>query len=110
MIKGITVKLFERKKTGIDEFNHAIYEESPVTVSNILVSPASSQEIIDTINLTGRKAVYSIAIPKGDKHTWDGCRVDFFGSSWRVVGFPQEGIPELVPLAWNQKWMVERYE
>ena len=84
MIKGITVTLFERKKAWMDEFNHAIYEESPVIVKNVLVSPASSQEIIDTINLTGRKAVYSIAIPKGDKHTWDGCRVDFFGSSWRT--------------------------
>ena len=43
-------------------------------------------------------------------HTWQDCRVDFFGQSWRVIGLPQQGIDENIPGAWNQKWMVERYE
>lgn len=110
MIKGITVTLYEKAETGQDPFGHPIYDETPVEVENVLVAPASTTEILDTINLIGKKAVYNIAIPKGDTHTWLDNRVDFFGESWRVIGFPQRGIEDNIPLDWNEKWMVERYE
>lgn len=110
MIKGIPVKLYERTLSGTDEFDHPVYTETPVIVENVLVAPASTQEILDTLNLTGKKAVYNIAIPKGDSHTWKDCRVDFFGQPWRAIGLPQQGIDENIPGSWNQKWMVERYE
>ena len=110
MIKGMPVKLYERELSGTDEFDHPVYTETTVIVENVLVAPASTTEILDTLNLTGKKAVYNIAIPKGDSHTWQDCRVDFFGQSWRVIGLPQQGIDENIPGAWNQKWMVERYE
>lgn len=110
MIKGIPVILYEKTEAGKDEFDHLVYKEAPVIVKNVLVAPASITEILDAMNLTGKKAVYNIAIPKGDRHTWQDCRVDFFGQSWRVIGFPQQGIEENIPLDWNQKWMVERYE
>ena len=110
MIKGMPVKLYERVLSGTDEFDHPVYTETPVIVENVLVAPASTTEILDTLNLTGKKAVYNIAIPKGDSHTWQDCRVDFFGQSWRVIGLQQQGIDENIPGAWNQKWMVERYE
>lgn len=110
MIKGMPVKLYERVLSGTDEFDHPVYTETPVIVENVLVAPASTTEILDTLNLTGKKVVYNIAIPKGDSHTWQDCRVDFFGQSWRVIGLPQQGIDENIPGSWNQKWMVERYE
>lgn len=110
MIKGITVTLYERELVGEDGFKNPIYDEHPVQVDNVLVYPASNTEILNTLNLTGRKAVYNLAVPKEDQHTWENNRVDFFGSSWRVIGFPQRGIGENIPLEWNDKWMVERYE
>lgn len=110
MIKGMPVKLHERILSGTDEFDHPVHTETPVIVENVLVAPASTTEILDTLNLTGKKVVYNIAIPKGDSHTWQDCRVDFFGQSWRVIGLPQQGIDENIPGSWNQKWMVERYE
>lgn len=109
MIKGITVTLYEKKKTGEDPFGNPTYEEYPVEVENVLVAPASTSEVLDTLNLTGRRAVYNIAIPKGDDHIWDGNRVEFFGVMWKVISFPQHGIEENIPLEWNDKWMVERY-
>lgn len=109
MIKGISVTLYEKKRVGIDKFNHPIYEETAFIIENVLVSPASTTEVLDTYNLTGKKAVYNIAIPKGDNHNWQDNRVEFFGDSWRVIGFPQEGIEENIPLEWNKKWMVEKY-
>lgn len=68
-----------------------------------------ASEILDTLNLTGKKAVYTIAIPKGDEHVWEDNKVEFFGETWKVIGLPQQGIEHNIPLEWNQKWMVERY-
>ena len=109
MIKGISVRLFERNKIGEDEFHHPIYEENPVDVENVLVAPSSTTEIVDSLNIFGTKAVYTIAIPKGDKHCWKDNRLDFLGESWIVIGFPQKGIEENIPLSWNEKWMVAKY-
>lgn len=111
-MKGITVTLYERMQSDSDAFNRPEYTEIPVEVSNVLVAPATEagQELLDVLNLTGRKAVYTLAIPKGDTHSWEGCRVDFFGERWRVIGLPTEGIEDLIPLAWNRKVQVERIE
>ncbi len=102
--------LYERNKTGEDDFGNPIYQEIPTVVENVLVAPASISEIIEIQNLTGKKAVYNLAIPKGDTNNWEDCKVEFFGKMWHVIGFPQEGIEKNIPLLWNQKWMVERYE
>lgn len=110
IIRGIDVVLYEQTKSGTDAFNKEEYTETPVTVSNVLVAPATNQEILDTINLYGKKAVYTMAIPKGDTHEWEDRRVSFFGQSWHVFGIPQEGIECDIPLDWNKKVTVERYE
>lgn len=109
MIKGITVTLYEKEKINEDPFGKPIYKETPTKVENVLVAPTNTQEVLDALNLTGKKAVYTIAIPKGDKHTWKDNKVEFFGEIWKVIGFPQQGIEQNIPLEWNQKWMVERY-
>lgn len=106
-IKGITVLLLDRTQTGTDDFNRPVYEETEVPVSNVLVAPVSDKEIIETLELTGRKAVYQLAIPKGDTNRWEGQRVSFFGETWRVIGKPVKGIEELMPLPWNMKVKVE---
>jgi len=51
-----------------------------------------------------------LAIPKGDTNDWENQEVRFFGERWRVIGMPLQGIDELIPLDWNKKVMVERYE
>ena len=49
MIKGIPVTLYEKTVIGKDEFDHPIYQETPVTVENVLVAPVSTTEILDTL-------------------------------------------------------------
>lgn len=110
MFKTITVTLYDRRETGRDAFGASVCEEVPVEVPGVLAAPSSTQDIVDTVNLTGRKAAYTLGIPKGDANDWENRRVDFFGKSWRTIGIPQEGIEENIPLAWNRKVMVERYE
>lgn len=108
-IEGITIQLAVKTETGRDSFNAPVYEEEWVDVDNVLVAPTSSQDALDILNLTGKKAVYTLGIPKGDDHIWEDCKVRFFGEVWSSIGFPQEGIEKLIPLKWNKKVMVERY-
>lgn len=110
MFKTITVTLYEKTPNGVDAFNKQRYIETPVEVSNVLCAPASSQEILDGINLYGKKATYTLAIPKGDTHEWEDCKVSIKGDDYHVFGIPLEGIDENIPLAWNKKVTVERYE
>lgn len=109
-IKGITVTLYEKTQTGVDGFGDPVCTETPVTVDNVLVSPSSDTEILATNNLYGKKAVYTLGIPKGDTHDWEDKRVDFFGKSFKAFGAGQQGIDDLIPLEWNKKVMVMHYE
>lgn len=110
-MRGITVKLFEKIQTGTDPLNMPIYSETPVEIQNVIVAPIESSEVVETYNLTGRKAVYQLGIPKDDTHSWQaGQKVEFFGQDWRIIAIPTEGIEELMPLKWNKKVKVESYE
>ena len=94
---GITVTLHERTQSGTDPLNHPIYTTTPTDVDNVLVAPIGDTEIL--------------GIPKGDTHRWEsGSKVSFFGKDWRIIGLPTEGIEKLIPLSWNKKVRVERYE
>lgn len=109
LIKGITVTLYEKQRTGKDGFNNPVYTETPVKVENVLVCPVSTEDILSGIQLHGKKAVYELCIPKGDTRNWQDKRVEFFGQMWHTFGFPMQWIEENVPLDWNQKIKVERY-
>ena len=110
LLKGIQVTLYERTPAGEDAFGAPVYDEIPVQVDNVLVAPASAEDITTATQLYGKHAVYTLCLPKGDAHSWEDCRVDFFGHSWRVFGPPKEWIESLVPGDWNKQIQVERYE
>jgi hypothetical protein len=108
IIKGITVELLVRTESGVDDFNAAIYTETAEEVENVLVAPLTDEERASETNLTGRRAVYQLGIPKGDRHEWTaGTKVRFFGQTWRIIGEPVMGIEAMIPLDWNMKVKVE---
>lgn len=106
-IRGITVLLHEKTESGRDALNRITYEETVTPVDNVIVGQPSGQEALDTLNLTGRRAVYTLGIPKGDTHDWTDKTVEFFGGRYRTIGAPVEGIEEMVPLSWNKKVQCE---
>lgn len=111
MIKGITVKLINLVDSGqSDPFGNPIMQETSINVENVLIQPGTSDDITDSINLYGRKAVYNLAIPKGDDHIWENQIVEFFGERFKVFGKPLMGIEANIPLKWNMKVQVERYD
>lgn len=109
MINGITIALINLVETGKDGFNNPIYDEVTTQVDDVLVAPSSSDDVIDSTNLYGKKAIYTIAIPKGDTHIWENQVVEFFGERWIVFSLPMTGIESNIPLRWNTKYYVERY-
>lgn len=64
MIKGIKVTLYEKKETGTDPFGHPVYEEMPVDVENVLVAPSATTEVLDVLNITGKKQCMTLQFPK----------------------------------------------
>lgn len=108
-LKGITIILVDKVEIGKDPFDKPIYEDKDIEVENVLIQPTSTDDVVNQMNLTGKKAVYTLAIPKGDSRDWENKEVKFFGKRWRTVGFPTEGVEDLIPLEWNKKVMVERY-
>lgn len=109
-LAGRTVILYDKVQTGVDPFNRPVYEDIPIEVENVLIGNPTPQEIVDTLNLTGKRAAYTLGIPKGDTHTWTDRKVEFFGEVFRTIGKPAKGQEELIPLDWSQNVMVERYE
>lgn len=110
MMRGIPVTLYERTQTGIDAANRPIYEETPVTVENVLVGAPTSDDVVNEYNLSGKRIAYTLGIPKGDTHDWTDRTVEFWGRKFRTVGVPTQGIDALIPLDWNMKVQVEAYE
>lgn len=109
-IKGIDIVLINRIETEKDLFGTEIYKEKRTIVKNVLVSPIRTEDIVNNKELEGKKAVYTIAIPKGDTNIWENQKVEFFGKTWKVFGSVTEGIESMIPLSWNKQYKVENYE
>lgn len=109
-MRGITVTLHNRVQTGTDAFNRPIYEDVQTTIDNVLIGEPNTEDIVNEMNLSGKRLAYTLAIPKGDDHEWKDAVVEFFGERFRTFGAPTQGIDHLIPLQWNMKVKVERYE
>lgn len=107
---GVTVTLYAKTKTGTDGFGRPVYEETAIQVGNVLIGEPSSEEIADELNLSGKHLAYTLAIPKGDANDWTDRKVSFFGKTFRTFGEVTQGIEDLIPLSWNKKVKVEKYE
>ena len=109
-IKGITITLIDKVEVKKDPFGNPVFQDVEIQVDNVLVSPTSTDDIVNNLELEGKKSVYTLAIPKGNTNVWEGKEVRFFGAKWRVFGNTMQGIEHLIPLDWNKKVMVEAYE
>ena len=106
-MRGITVSLAVKTAGAPDPLGAPTWTTAWADVENVLVAPVSSEDLLETYNLYGKRAAYTLAIPKGDAHVWEDTEVRFFGRTFRTIGVPIGGIDALIPLSWNQKVQVE---
>lgn len=109
-IHGIPIELAVKVQTGTDSFNRPVYDTEWVTVDNVLIGQPSTEEITDELNLSGKRLDYLLGIPKGDTHDWEDTQVRFWGQVYETIGAPTQGIESMIPLSWNKKVKVMRYE
>ena len=107
---GIAVTLYTKTKSSTDDFGAPVYTETAVTVENVIIGEPTTEEITDVLNLYGKRLAYTLGIPKGDTHDWTDRKVSFFGQNFRTFGEVTQGIEDLIPLSWNKKVRVARYE
>ena len=67
------------------------------------------EDIVNDLQLYGRRLAYTLALPKGDANDWHNVTVEFFGQKFRTYGDVVQGIENLIPLCWNKKVKVEKY-
>lgn len=108
-MKGTTVQLAVKSVIGHDPFGAPIETEELIDVNDVLVGQPSSDDIINAIQMYGKKIVYVLGIPKGDQHDWVDATVIIWGERFRTVGYPETGIQENIPLRWKANIKVERY-
>ncbi len=108
-IKGIDVVLHTRTQDSLDPLGNPIYKTTDTTVHNVIVAPTTADDIVGSAQLEGTKNLYTLGIPKGDTNTWLENTVTFFGQTFHCYA-EMEGIEANIPLMWNKKVLVERYD
>lgn len=110
LIRGTTVQLGVKTKTGENSFGAPIYDTVFVPVENVLVGQPTSDEVTSELALSGKITEFMLGIPKGDTHEWEDTEIIIFGKKYRTVGAVIRGIEENVPGPWHFKIRVVRYE
>lgn len=104
-----TITLIKRTQNGTDDLGAPVYTETEEAITGVLIGEPDTQEVVDEMTISGKRIAYVLAIPKGDEHIWEDTFVEFWGSRYRTIGSPTQGIEANIPLCWNKKVKVERY-
>lgn len=113
-MKGLTVTLYEKTKTGTDPFGAPIYEETETQVKDVLIGEPTTEDITNALSLYGKQIRYMLGIPKGDTHNWQDRHVswtDAYGLTHhcQTFGFPITGVEANIPGRWHMKVRCEEY-
>ncbi len=54
-LRGITITLIDKVTIDIDPFGNPIKKDKEISVDNVLVSPATSDDITSQLSLSGKK-------------------------------------------------------
>lgn len=112
-MRGIDIILKSKTRSGTDEWNRPVYRETEETISDVLVGEPSTDDIQSIDVLYGKRVAYTLAIPKGDTHSFEDATIILpypFAGTYRTIGYPTAGIEENIPLRWNKKVQIERIQ
>lgn len=111
---GVTITLnVYTETTSMDPFGVPARTVTTKSVSDVLVGEPSTDDINNALTLYGKRVAYTLAIPKGDENVWENTEVilpDPFAGTYKTIGIPTAGIEANIPLRWNKKVLIERFE
>ncbi len=113
-MRGTTVTLYEKTKTGSDDFGADVFIENPVQVSDVLIGEPTTDDIATSTALYGKVCRCVLGLPKGDQHAWEDSRVEWTDArgsvhKLRTYGYVIMGIEANVPTRWHAKVRCEEY-
>lgn len=112
-MKTVSVTLIKKTPNGTDPFNQPVYTETEISVDGVLVGEPSTNDVTNAYTTYGAKLAYTLGIPKGDENDWTDTKVilpEPFTGIYHTVGIATAGIEDNIPLRWNKKVNLERYE
>lgn len=102
MIFGESVVLRNRASGSLDEFGNERAEYRwGITVSNVLVAPASSQDL-GAERPDGDATIMTFHFPKTYTGSLRGCLIGWRNSWWEVIGDPRPYSKDSTPGVWNR--------
>lgn len=99
-MKGEIVIVERRTKIGVDDLNDPIYETTSTEVSNVLVCPGSTSNVIESIRPDGVEVAYTLHFPKTFSGSLRGCRISVRDEWYSVIGDPKPYMLENCPTEW----------
>lgn len=95
---------------GYDEHMEEVVTWDEATVTNVVVTPGATSDVLDGTRPSGTRVAFTLGFPKSFTTPLRGCRVTVRGIECAVVGDPQPHTPDNVPGAWNYTAEVERVD
>lgn len=109
LIAGETVTV-RTPTVGYDEHMEEVPSWSARPVGNVVVTPGSTSDVLDTARPDGTRVAFTLGFPKSFAEPLRGCRVIVRGIECAVIGDPQPYTAENVPGAWNYTAEVARVD
>ncbi|NEG54756.1 hypothetical protein [Bifidobacterium platyrrhinorum] len=104
-MRGETVTVLRRVRTGVDEGNNPVYEWERETIENVLVDSPATSDADDSNRPDGMRVDAVFRFPRSYAGgPLDGCRIVIRGDEenpYHVVGHPIPVDGGMTPTAWN---------
>lgn len=106
LIHGETVTV-RTPSVSYDEHMEEVKTWGEATVANVVVTPGSTANVVESARPDGTRVAFTLGFPKSFTEPLRGCRVVVRGTEYAVVGDPQPLTPGNVPGLWNYTVEVE---
>lgn len=106
LIRGETVTV-RTPTISYDEHMEEVEMWEEATVPNVVVTPGSTSNVVESARPDGTRVAFTLGFPKSFTAPIRGCRVVVRGTEYAVVGDPQPLTPGNVPGPWNYTAEVE---
>ncbi len=99
MLTGETV-IVRTPSIGYDEHTEEVITWTEEHIQNVLVAPASTEDLEGIQRAYGVKLAFTLGFPKTFSHSLRGCEIIVRGITCRVIGDPQPNAIKNCPTAW----------